>query len=366
MEANDTNNVDDIYRLEVSSGQLMKVTGLASVTNDLGGSQPSISGDGRFVAFTSGSNFNSNDTNGRDDVYRRDMNSSSVGAFVRVTGRASLTNDLGGRQPSISGDGRFVAFTSGSNFNSNDTNGRDDVYRRDMNSSSVGAFVRVTGRASLTNDLGGSQPSISGDGRFVAFTSGSNFNSNDTNGLEDVYRRDTNSAGAFVRVTGRASLTNDLGGRQPSISGDGRFVAFTSGSNFDSNDTNGRDDVYRRDMNSSSVGAFVRVTGRASLTNDLGGSQPSISGDGRFVAFTSGSNFDSNDTNGLEDVYRRDMNSAGAFVRVTGRASLTNDLGGRQPSISGDGRFVAFTSGSNFDSNDTNGRDDVYRREICP
>ena len=121
----------------------MEVTGLASVTNDLGGSQPSISGDGRFVAFTSGSNFNSNDTNGRDDVYRRDMNSSSVGAFVRVTGRASLTNDLGGRQPSISGDGRFVASRRARTSIRNDTNGRDDVYRRDMNSSSVGAFVRV-------------------------------------------------------------------------------------------------------------------------------------------------------------------------------------------------------------------------------
>ena len=102
------------------------------------------------------------------------------------------------------------------------------------------------------------------------------------------------------------------------------------------------------------------------LTNDLGAVSLPSSGDGRFVAFTSGSNFDSNDTNGLEDVYRRDTNSAGAFVRCHRRASLTNDLGGRQPSISGDGRFVAFTSGSNFDSNDTNGRDDVYRRGARP
>ena len=106
LDPNDTNNADDIYRLEVATGAVSRVTGLASVTNDRGGHQPSISDDGRFVAFTSASNFDPNDTNNADDVYRRDMNSNNAAAFVRVSGLASVTNDRGGNQPAISGNGR--------------------------------------------------------------------------------------------------------------------------------------------------------------------------------------------------------------------------------------------------------------------
>ena len=202
---------------------------------------------------------------------------------------------------------------------------------------------------------GGSAAVISRNGAFIAFVTRAALEPSDTNNSDDIYRLEVGS-GAVSRVTGLVSASNGGGGTQPSISDDGRFVAFTSTSNFDQNDTNGVEDVYRRDMNSNNTTAFARVSGLASVTNDRGGNRPSISGDGRFVAFTSASNFDPNDTNGLEDVYRRDMNSnnAAAFARVSGLASVANDLGGNQPSISGNGQFVAFTSKSSFDPNDTN------------
>ena len=185
-----------------------------------------------------------------DDVYRRDMTGNNAAAFARVSGLASVPNDRGGNQPSISGDGRFVAFTSASNFDPNDTNNADDVYRRDMTGNNAAAFSRVSELASVPNDRGGNQPSISDDGRFIAFTSVSNFDPNDTNGAADVYRRDMtgNNAAAFSRVSGLASVPNDRGGNQPSISANGRFVVFISASNFDPNDTNNADDAYRRDM----------------------------------------------------------------------------------------------------------------------
>jgi Tol biopolymer transport system component len=104
------------------------------------------------------------------------------------------------------------------------------------------------------------------------------------------------------------------------------------------------------------------------VSNDRGGNQPAISADGRFIAFTSASNFDPNDTNNADDVYRRDMNSnnAAAFVRVSGLASVPNDRGGNQPSVSDDGGLVVFISASNFDPNDTNGAADAYSRNMCP
>ena len=369
LNSSDVNGVADVYRLEVSTGNLTRVTGLASASIDAGGGEPSISNDGRFVAFTSRSTFDSDDTNGVDDVYRRDLTASNAAAFMRVSGLASVSDDLGGRQATISADGRFVAFTTRSNFSANDTNTADDVYRRDMNAENAAAFVRVSGLASASTDLGGHQPAISGDGRFVAFTTRSAFDANDTNDLDDVYRRDLNSSNdaAFTRVSGLASLSSDLGGSQSDISSDGRFVAFTSRSPFTAGDTNEIDDVYRRDLSGSGAGSFVRVTGLTSLSNDRGGTQPAISSDGRFVAFTSTANFDPDDTNAVGDVYRRDLNAsdAAAFVRISGLASVPDDLGGTQASVSNDGAAVAFVSRANFVSADTDGIEDVYLR-VCP
>ena len=370
LDPQDTNGANDVYRREFSSGNVTRVTGLASVPDDLGGTQPAISADGRFIAFTTRSNFDAQDTNGVEDVYRRDMSANGEGAFVRISGLASVPNDLGGNQPAISGNGRFVAFTTRSNFVAQDTNGVEDVYRRDADGAAAAAFARVSGLASVPSDEGGTQPTISADGRFIAFSSRSNFDSDDTNGVDDVYRRDMNGAGAasFARVSELESVASDQGGTQPAISADGRFVAFTSRSNFDANDTNDADDVYRRDMTSATAGAFARVTGLASVPSDQGGKEPSITGDGRFVAFTTSSNFDANDTNGTDDVYRRDMDAAGAgaFFRISGLASAPTDLGARFPSISRDnGRTVVFTSRTTFEADDTNGADDVYRRTVC-
>ena len=156
-----------------------------------------------------------------------------------------------------------------------------------------------------------------------------------------------------------------MGASAAVMSRDGAFIAFVTRAALDPNDTNNADDIYRLEVNSGTVS---RVTGLASVPNDRGGTQPSISDDGRFIAFTSASNFDPNDTNNADDVYRRDMtgNNAAAFSRVSELASVPNDRGGNQPSISDDGGLVVFISASNFDPNDTNNADDAYRRDMCP
>jgi Tol biopolymer transport system component len=159
-----------------------------------------------------------------------------------------------------------------------------------------------------TTDLGGSAPVISGDGRFVAFVSRTKFDANAAD-VDQIYRRDVQS-GAIVAVSRPATpisggSVTDKGGRLPSISSDGRFVAFVSQTKFDPNAADG-DQLYVRDLQ---AGTILRVSTPATgigggSTTDLGGSAPVISGDGRFVAFVSRTKFDANAAD-VDQIYRR-------------------------------------------------------------
>src|SRR5439155_1444704 len=223
--------------------------------------------------------------------------------------------------PSISADGCFVAFASfASNLVSGDTNGAPDVFVHDR---LTGATERVSVASDGTQAQGNdrqSAPSISADGRFVAFDSfASSLVSGDTTGLLDVFVHDR-LTGATVRVTLASDNTqgNDSS-EAASISADGRFVAFASfASNLVSNDTNATVDSFVHDR---LTGATRRVSVGSDGIQGNGGSleKPSISADGRFVAFASfASNLVSSDTNGAQDV----------FVRGSDPTDLSADLSG--------------------------------------
>ncbi|MEG4235616.1 calcium-binding protein [Microcoleus sp. Pol11C3] len=314
---------------------------------------PSISADGRFVAFLSrASNLVPGDTNSRQDIFVRDT-------LTNTTTRLSV--DSAGNQgnsdsytPSISADGRFVAFTSdASNLVPGDTNGDTDIFVRDT-------FTNTTTRVSV--DSAGNQgnsdsytPSISADGRFVAFDSfSSNLVPGDTNNTSDIFVRDT-----LTNTTARVSV--DSAGNQgnsdsttPSISADGRFVAFSSGaSNLVRGDTNNTSDIFVRDT-------LTNTTTRLSV--DSAGNQrninsytPSISADGRFVAFSSGASNLVPGTN-TNDIFVRDtLTNTTTNVSVD---SAGNPGEAFNPSISADGRFVTFDS---FSSNLVPGQTSNYR-----
>src|SRR6476469_8446220 len=156
--------------------------------------------------------------------------------------------------PSISADGRFVAFDSGvSNLVPGDNNDETDIFVRDTLTNTT-TLVSLDSAGNQANN-GSSRPSISADGRFVAFESyASNLVPGDTNSSpdsfpsQDIFVRDT-----LTNTTIRVSL--DSAGNQanrfsdrPSISADGRFVAFTSeASNLVPGDTNKRNEIFVRD-----------------------------------------------------------------------------------------------------------------------
>lgn len=365
----DTNNTDDVFVHDRTTGTIERV----SVSNS--GAQgnfqsvhPSISADGRFVAFESeATNLVPNDTNGQTD------RSAGVDIFVydrttRTMERASLTENgsqvnRASRNPSISGDGRYIAFSSGgNNLISGFRSGEVNVYVRDrIDGTIVGVSVPFSivpsNRASLN-------PVISQDGNFVAFEFSVSLNDgNRSFKYRDIY--------LFNRVTRAVErITGSKAGREadgteselPAISGDGRYVVFQSKSeDLDFYDVNAKRDIFLYDR---LTGVTRRISASPSGVEQLfeDSIHPAISGDGRFVAFQSRiANFVEPDTNGSIDVFVKDL-LTGRMMLKSGAPGGTGGNGDATlPALSGDGQVVAFLSrSSNLGTGDDSFRSHVF------
>jgi Tol biopolymer transport system component len=325
-----------------------------------------ISGDGRFVAFESrATNLVGGDTNGQQDIFVRDR---LLAVTERVSVGASGQEANGpSRWPALSTDGRYVAFASQANnlVGGGDTNNAWDVFVRDRQ---VGTTERVSvyGVAGQGNADSGSGAwgggtyhaiAISGDGRYVAFSSAAtNLVSGDTNGVTDVFVRDR--LAASTERVGEAAIT-------PALNGDGRYVAFASCWPLVSDDTNSLWDVYVRDRETSAV-ERISVSTRSGQGN-ANSFVPSVSSDGRYVAFESyADNLVGGDTNAACDVFLRDRTMATTtLVSVGMGGQQANGNSQNYPSsVSDHARYVALTSvATNLVGDDTNSSPDVFVRD---
>ncbi|MCD6392044.1 MAG: fibronectin type III domain-containing protein, partial [Planctomycetes bacterium] len=328
---------------------------------------PSISSNGRYVAFESiGINLVPDDNNTLHITYYGQGWSASWHSdiFVRdrlngITQRASVSsNEVEGevegssRSPSISANGRYVAFSSScSNLVSGDTNGKSDIFLRNLYAGTTHLISRSYLGAPADNFS--NTPSISADGRLVAFVSyASNLVPGDTNNRQDVfvYDRHTGKNELISVATDGAQADRDSWGVD--ISADGRWVVFVSEArNLSEQDTNYYADVYVHDrigdettvVSVSSDG--IIGNGRCCMESASKRWAAAISDDGRYVAFDSiASNLVQGDSNNKSDVFVHDLMSG-----ITRRASISSDaIQGNDYSykadISGNGRFVVFES----------------------
>jgi Tol biopolymer transport system component len=360
----DTNNTYDIFVRDRLTNTTTRVSvDSAGNQGDRNSDGASISADGRFVAFHSdSSNIVPGDTNNTFDIFVRDRltNTTTLVSFDSA-GNPGNRRSVGA---SISADGRFVAFSSGaSNIVPGDTNNSGGIVVRDR-------LTNTTTRVSVDsagNPASGFSTSISADGRFVAFSSSaSNIVPGDTNDEPNILVRDrlTNTT-TLVSVDSAGNPADDFS-YNASISGDGRFVAFYSrASNLRPRDTKSSGDIFVRDRLTNTT-TLVSVDSAGNPGNLQSGS-PSISADGRFVAFTSdASNIVPGDTNTESGIVGRDIFVRDTLTNTTTRVSV--DSAGTQgndysstPSISADGQFVAFSSNaSNLVPGDNNNTDDIF------
>jgi Tol biopolymer transport system component len=289
----------------------------------------SVSADGRFAAFVSAAPLAPADVDDQEDVYVLDRESGAVS--LESAGTPIAVN----QRPVLSGTGRYLIYET-------ITQG---LILRDRESGAA----RPLQRSPEPPNGSSRSASISGDGRYIAFSSGATnlVDGPDLNGAaEDVYVVDTASM-MFHRIGPGASgeQVADATSFSPAISADGRFVAFSS--------TVRQAGSARRGLRTINTYRHDRQTGitmRVSVTEAGGppdGSSytPVISGDGRFVAFVSeATNLIRHDANRLPDVYLRDM--AANVTELISRTRSGQPANGpsRYPEISEDGRIVVFQS----------------------
>ncbi len=262
---------------------------------------------------------------------------------TRVSTDATGTQLAGAsRQPSASADGRFVAFSStATTLVAGDGNGSADIFVKDRQ---TGAVTRVSVRTGGTEATGDSvAPDISADGRYVTFVSAAALTVDDTNlnacsgaavsgpSCPDVFVHDRTTGGTIRASVATAGTQADAASAAPRISGSGRYVAFESvATNLVAGDTNVRRDIFLRDLVLTSTTRISVSTG--GLQSDRDASAPSISDDGRWIAFLS----EANTLDGSPDSLACDRNALACtrvFVRwmdggTTGRAMLGVDRPG--------------------------------------
>ena len=301
---------------------------------------PDISADGRHVAFVSGAtSLVPADTNTLEDIFVHDR---ALRTTVRASVRTDGTQATGGDsfQPSISGNGRFVAFaSSATNLVANDTNGRGDIFVRDLQTrTTTRVSVSSSGTQASANSF---TPSISADGRYVAFASNaSNLVSGDTNSASDVFLHDREN-GTTVRVSVATGGGQALGGgsERPSVSIEGAVVSFHSdATNLVPGDTNTKSDVFVRDL---AAGTTTRISvGPGGVQANNLSVNPSVSFSGRFITFVStATNFDASGRFGIFVHDRQHQVTSAVEVVADGPGP---DLPS-SPRISGDGQYICFT-----------------------
>jgi hypothetical protein len=346
----DTNSDGDVFVRDRKKGKTKRVSVRSNgAQGDDDSIDASISANGRFVAFASrATNMVKNDTNAAInagvDIFVHDR---ATGRTRRVSVRSNgkQANDRS-RDPAISANGRFVVFRSvASNLVKNDTNGEADIFIHDRKS---GKTRRVSVRSNGKQGIGGSadNPAVSATGRFVVFESKQrNLVKNDTNEKSDIFVHDR-ATKKTRRVSVRTNGTQgDDASRDPSISGDGRFVVYESlATNLINNDTNGRVDIYVRDRKK---GKTKRVSVRSDGTESMDGQadDPVISGDGRMIAWEDSADDLAGAGNIDEgDIFIRDRKKNKTRRVSVSTAGVAGDDGSLSPAFSGDGRFVLFES----------------------
>ncbi len=337
------------------SAQAIERINLDTMGNQASGPFPGgarISADGNFAVWSTDSALDPSDNNGLHDVYLRDLNTNVVSRVsVDATGGDPDENST---SPAISADGRFVAFESrasdllGAGI---DTNSLSDIFVRDVVNGVTTRVSVATGGAQSTSGFAGStSPSITGNGRYVAFSSGSDdLIVGDNNGNEDIFLHDR-IANSTVRLNLGPLSAEASGGESssPAIAENGSVVFFlSSATNLVPGVTSGNPNIFGRDLMSNSTFLASKTAAGAEPNGDC--LFPSVSADGNLVVYaSSASNLVPIETSMGYDIYLFDRSGdTTTLVSANVAGTPANGFTSNNARISGNGAVVGFTTDAN-------------------
>lgn len=358
----DRNTMRDIYVLDLLTRLVTLETRGAAGPSNGDSFNADISGDGRYIVFESSAG---NLTNGElapgvPRVFWRDRQL-GITRLLSTTPAGEPANGMS-MTPAISADGTTAVFTSSATNLVDDktTNGGIGVYRIELSSNSrLRVDVTPDGRGHMAQSA---SPTISGDGRYVAFASDADLTTHDRpagrdeprdrNGVFDVYVRDLLNQRTRRASAGAYGSDSDGPSYHPAISRDGRHVVFVSeASNLTSARNRSPAQVFVRDMETGTIEMVTRTAG--GRPGDGPSAWPAVSGDGSVIAYQSlasnllcenrcAANLDSNL---LWDVYVYDR-LAHHTSRASGDPSASEEWmeNSRGPSLDGRGRVLTFSS----------------------
>jgi len=315
-----------------------------------------LSGNGRYFAFTSSTPLASTDTSiGNDDIYLYDL---QTGAVKHVSTPA--TGTLGGVSdaPVISFDGNSIVFEN------TQPRGLTTLQVKNMTTGEIAVVsADATGAAA---DGKSWDASMSADGNYVAFTSAAtNLSVLDNNKKEDIFVKNM-ADGSVVNVSvNENGIQANAASANASISADGSAVVFNSkATNLFKDTSNGLDRVYFKQLvDDTLVLASTNASGKLANGDSY---NAAVSSNGRYVVFTSkATNLADADFTSNADVYLKDMQTG----KVTLVSSDANGIGkggeSDNAAISADGRYVMFESTADLVPGDGDGKLDVFMKDTA-
>lgn len=314
-------------------GLLLAAPANAGDPEDPGNFNPAPSGSGRYVAFDSmATNLPGNDA--VREIFVRDLRTGKTKLVSKTSAGDTLEDHS--YSASISGSGRYVAFESGADNLPGD-DGHQNVYVHDRRTGKTKLVSKSS--AGVPADRPSFRPALSRSGRYIGFAS-SPGTLPGVNAFQQIYVHD--------RKTGKTRLVSKTSDGAPgdgfsyeaAISSSGRHVAFYS----DADNLPGDDaflDVYVHDRKTGNTRLVSKTSDGA--VPDQNSFTPSISSSGRHVSFMSqADNLPGED--GTADVYIHDRKTGKTRLVSKSSAGAPADVGSTNPSISGSGRYVAFSS----------------------
>jgi len=361
----DSSNLQHIYVKNLSNNSIQRASIASDGTKaDSISFSPKISGDGKFIVYYSyAKNLVGNDNNNVTDIYRYDVknkttklvSSNSNGLIANAESSDAATNI----------DGRYIAFSSlANNLVSNNTYNKRNVFVKDMQTGNID-IISINSNGTV-GDGDSFLPAISGDGRFVVFSSiANNLDNYAANNQYDIYLHDRqNKTTERIDFSYNGGLSNGHSG-QVSISNDGNVIAYISlSTNIVKNDNNGNIDVFLYDRLNNKTTRISSTLGEPNGPSFY----PQVSGNGRFISLYSGAtNLVSSDTNDRDDlfVYDRILGTITLASLDNNGNQISNNIG-NTISINYDGIYNVFTTSDSLSSQDTNNQIDVYLRRINP